>query len=358
MKLAIDIREACRTHLAGKGRWTRGFLLELLQRDCKLVLYTDAPLPPEIANAASHAEVRHITQRGIWWHIAVARNAYKDSSIDAYISTVSYIVPCLLRAKVPVITVVHDLIAFRPEPHDWKSKWVERLTFKTALDYSSRICTVSQTTADDLLKRFPSIDASKVIPIFAGSDIAVQKTISKANGCVLCIGTLCPRKNQLRLIKAHALLPERLRRDHPLVLIGARGWSDKEIVEAAKETPHVRWVGSCSDAERNSLLSQAAVCAFPSLYEGFGLPVLEAFASGTPVLASRNGSLGEISGDAAFMVDPLSVDSIAEGLRAMLENAGIRHAYAEKGLLQANSYTWEKTGNLFMKALDGIDRRG
>ncbi len=357
MKLAIDIREACRTHLAGKGRWTRGFLVELLQRDCQLVLYTDVPLPKEIADAASGAEVRHITARGIWWHVAVARDVLKDSSIDAYVSTVSYIVPCLLRAKVPVITVVHDLIAFRHEPHNRKSTWIERLTLRTALDYSCQVCTVSRTTADDLLKKFPSVDRTKVIPIFAGTDIAVQKTISNANGCVLCIGTLCPRKNQLRLIQAHALLPEKLRVQHPLVLIGARGWSDAAIVQAAKETPHVRWVGSCSDAERNSLLSQAAVSAFPSLYEGFGLPVLEAFASGTPVLASRNGSLGEVAGDAAFTVDPLNVQSIAEGLQEMLKNSDLRYSYAKKGLLQAKLYTWEKTVDLFLGALDGIDRR-
>ncbi len=355
MKLGIDIREACRQHPAGKGRWTLGFVLELLRLGKDVVLYTDAPLPPDLAAAARHADIRHITARGLRWHVEVARDVLRDASIDIYVSTVSYIVPCIIRRKKPVVTIVHDLIAFRNERHDRRSSFIEHLTAQIAFRHSALICTASETTAADLRERFSYLNSSRVVPIFAGSSIPISTHLSTGNGPVVCIGTLSPRKNQLRLILAHAMLPEDLRRKHPLVLVGGRGWDDQEIVDAASQTDHVTWKNYISDTERDALFRNAIVFALPSLYEGFGLPVLEAFHIGVPVLTSSGGSLKEVAGNAALTVDPLDITSIAAGLQQLLTDADCRQSLAEKGMKRAKDFSWSRTVSLFDSALSRID---
>ncbi len=355
MKLGIDIREACREKPAGKGRWTHGFVLQLLQSTTNVVLYADVPLPSDLAAAAVHADVRVINKRGLMWHLAVAHDVLRDQMIDAYVSTVSYIVPCIIRRKKRVITVVHDLIAFRAERHDKRSSIIERITGPLAFKYAAIICTVSEATADDLSLTFPRVDRSRIVPIFAGSSIPISSEPSNGSGSVLCIGTLCPRKNQLCLIHAHTMLPEQLRSKHPLVLVGGRGWDDQEIIEAASRVPHVTWKKYVPDEQRDALLHDAIVFALPSLYEGFGLPILEAFCAGIPVLTSDKGSLKELAQDAALVVDPLDVSSIAAGLQHLLTDSDLRRSYADKGLKRAKDFSWQRTVMLFESAISRID---
>jgi glycosyltransferase involved in cell wall biosynthesis len=354
MRLAIDVREACRTPLTGKGRWTAGFVTALHARDPHLTLFTDQPLPPDLAEQWKGSDVRVIHQTGIRWHLRVASLFRRDGSLDVYVSTVSYLVPCLLRGRKPCVTVVHDMIAFRDEPHDRRASFIEHVTLQIAARHSRLLCTVSDTTKNDLVARLP-LAKKKTVAIYAGCDKPVALHPSKGSGSIVCIGTLCPRKNQLRLIHAHQLLPEKLREEHPLILIGGRGWDDDAIVAAAKKDPYVSWQQRLNDAERDAILKDAVLCAFPSLYEGFGLPVLESFCAGIPVVTSHGGSLAEVAGDAACIVDPLSEESIAAGLRTLLEDAALRRSYAEKGLKRAAAYSWEKTADLFGKALGDID---
>lgn len=356
MRLAVDIREACRGKPAGKGRWTLGFVSELCAAQKNAVLYSDTPVPAALEHAVRGADIRIIPRKGMAWHWAVARDVLRDSSIDAYVSTVSYIVPCIIGRKKSAVTIVHDLIAFRGEPHDKRSTFIERLTAGIAFRRSSLICTVSDTTRTDLLRTFPSIDFNRVVPIYAASDVALADHPQNGHGPVLCVGTLCPRKNQLRLIQAHASLSDEVRRRHPLVLVGGRGWDDEDIVRAAQLTDHVVWRDYVSDEERNTLLHDAVLFAFPSLYEGFGLPVLEAFRSGVPVLTSNAGSLKEIADGAALTVDPLDIQSIAKGLEALLTDDTYRHSFAQRALKRASDFNWKRTVTLFLNALSSIDK--
>lgn len=351
MRLAIDIREVCRASLTGKGRWTAGFVSALIEKKSDLVLFSDRPLPKEYQTIWMSAEVRIIQSSGLFWHLKVARLFLSDDSIDCYVSTVSYLVPCLLRGKKRCVTVVHDLIAFRNEPHDKRAVFIEYLTARIALRYSSLICTVSDTTKNDLIKQFP-FTADKAVAIYAGCDGRIASAPSKGDGPIVCVGTLCPRKNQLRLVRAFSRLPIDLRKKHPLVLIGSRGWGDEEIINAVKESDNVSWQEGISDASKETIMADAVLCAFPSLYEGFGLPVLESFSAGIPVLTSHGGSLEEVAGDAAFIVDPVDEHSIADGLKTMLDDADLRLSFARKGLERARKYSWNMTAQFFLKALE------
>lgn len=350
--IVVDVREACRPARTGKGAWTHGLLTELLRRPLAFMLVTDAPLPDEIVRVLRpEHEVRLLGVRGLAWHRRVAR-MLRSLPGAAYLSTSSYIVPAFGPAAVRYCTVVHDLIAFRGEPHDRRATVIERLLLGRALRRSSAVLALSGATERDLRGRFPGLRAP--VTVVGAGPTATDARWQPPGAQVLCLATLCPRKNQRRLIAAHASLPEELRARHPLVLAGGRGWHDEDIVAAAAATPHVSWRGYVDAAEASRLLSTAAVFAFPSLYEGFGLPVLDALRAGVPVLTSGGGSLAEVAGDAALCVDPESVESIRDGLRRLLERELERRALGARGPAQAAPHTWARTADRVVGAL-GVD---
>ncbi len=348
MWLAIDVREACRPHRTGKGQWTYGFVTELLKRDLRLTLLTDAPLPSLWRERSSFQTMRF--PPGFLWHLRAASWLRMHREEILYASPTSTIVPALIGKRVRCIPVVHDLIVFREEPHDRRARVIERCTLRRAVQNACHLCTVSDATKRDLLARYPFIAPENVTPIFAGPLVTAPSLGVPDGRTILCAATLCPRKNQRRLILAYASLTQELRSRYKLVLIGGRGWDDAEILQLAKSTPGVTWKGYVTDDEYAELLSTCAVFAFPSLYEGFGLPVLDALQRGIPVLTSQRGSLTEVAGDAAVFVDPEDVSSIAEGLGRLLTDAGLRSLLRQRGPIQAGQFSWERTADLFLSA--------
>jgi len=348
-RFAIDVREACRARKAGKGQWVHGFVAELLRRELPVVLYTDQPLPDSWRGAG--AIVHAFPDSGFRWHMRVARHVRGAGEVDAFVSPTSFLVPCLLGARFPSYPVVHDLIAFRGEPHDRRATMIERLTLGRAARQAAGIFTVSESTRSDLLTRYPSLPPPRVAPIFAGP-LRIQVSPAEPDGrTILCIATLCPRKNQARLIQAFARLSPALRSRHRLLLVGARGWQDQDIVELASQTPGVEWRDYVDDAEYERLLSHCFVFALPSLYEGFGMQLLDALQRGLPVLTSDRGSLREVCGNAAYYVDPEDIGSIASGLEALLNAERLRMDLRERALQQSKIFSWEKTVDLFLGAL-------
>lgn len=355
MHIGIDIREACRPRKAGKGQWVMGFVQELLKRDEELTLFTDAALPNEWQKMIEQKSVIHLYDDrapGLRWHWKVARAVKKNTSIDLYVSPTSFIVPFLLGRSKRVVPIVHDLIAFRHEPHDRKATLIEKLTLGRAVASAHCVYVMSETTKHDLCARYPVLDPSRIIPIFAAPMGAAYEKTSD-DGSILCIATLCPRKNQKRLIEAYAMLPADLRSKHRLILVGARGWHDEQIVKLASSTPGVEWKSYLRDDECRALMTKAMVFTFPSLYEGFGMPIVEAMRAGVPVLTSNVGSMKEVAGNAALLIDPTDVDAMRNGLRILLSDASLREDLAHKGRVRAQEFSWKKTVDLF---LAGINR--
>ncbi len=352
MRLAIDVREPCRPKKAGKGQWTYGFVHELIAREIPLVLYTDTPVPSEWQSPGIRQML--ISSRGFPWHWQVSTSLRQSSGIDLYVSPTSYIVPALLGKKFPHVPIVHDLIAFRRELHDRKAQAIERLTLRRTVRTARRICTISESTKIDLLAKYPSLDPRSITAIFAGP-MREHPSVNISDGkTILCVATLCPRKNQMRLIRAYASLPAHLRSQFRLRLVGARGWHDSEIIRLARQTPGVSWTQYVDDGEYGRLLDTCHVLALPSLYEGFGMQVLDAFQRGIPVLTSSRGSLAEVAGDAACIVDPNDVKSIAKGLERILTDEGLRGKLRQRGPLQAAQFSWKWTVDLFLAAIQGL----
>ena len=233
-----------------------------------------------------------------------------------------------LRAKVPFAITLHDLALVRhPELFP---RW-HRVSGRTGIGpvarAADRVLAVSEFTKREAVELL-GLPAERVTVIGNAVDPVFSPDGRRAEGdYVLAVGTLEPRKNLKRVAAAAA------RAGFELRVVGARGWGDVE-------TP--RWVGEVSDEELAALYRGARALVFPSLYEGFGIPVLEAMACGTPVVTSAGGATQEISGGAAVLVDPLDVDSIASGIG---EAVGRRDELRALGLERARAYSWDAVGD-------------
>ncbi|MDX6690813.1 MAG: hypothetical protein QOG15_2270 [Solirubrobacteraceae bacterium] len=297
------------------------------------------------------------------WHIRAADNASRTCA--AFLSTNSYLTAWLTR--IPCAPVVYDLVAFdaalRPQR---RSGLIERVTLGPAVRRSPALVAISQATADALTARFAAARGKVVVapmgvaPAFDGGPGSASLPDGvPAEGFVLAVGTLEPRKNLPRLVEAFRRLPGALQSAHPLVVTGRIGWEASETVASldALGDRAVR-TGFVPDAQLAALYRHCGVFAYPSLGEGFGLPVLEAMAAGAPVLTSDRSSLPEVGGDAVAYCDPEDVGSIASGLEALLTDAGRREALRAAGPERAAGFTWERTAEVVVDVLERIAEIG
>ncbi|MBM3231411.1 glycosyltransferase family 4 protein [Candidatus Peregrinibacteria bacterium] len=343
MRIVVDAREAFGTKKTGKGQWVSGLISALRAKGTEMTLLVDS--------SCHEADVVRLPS-GAQWHTAAVRYLRNSREQCCYLSTTSFIVPALLPRSIPVVQIVHDLIAFHQGRHDLKAKVLERMLFPRVAKSCRHFCAISEATKKDLCTMFPAIDPSRVSVVYAGPMEQNPSPNQPDSETILCVGTLCPRKNQLRLIRAYASLPSSLRERYKLLIAGNRGWSDSEIVRMAKNTKGVQWIGYVSDDRYKELLASCTIFALPSLYEGFGMQILDALQRGIPVLTSDRGSLKEVAGDAAVLVDPESDRSIASGLVAILEDEDVRQELAKRGPVQAGKFSWKRTADLVLSAVE------
>ncbi len=262
------------------------------------------------------------------------------------------------RFEGPTVITIHDLSVLTL-PHMHPKDRVKAIggRLQWAVEEADAIITVSEFVREEVTEIL-GVPADKVTAIHNGVDTVFQpKDASQTDaslsrfglrheGYVLAVGTLEPRKNLARLCRAYRALPEAVRQEYPLVLAGMKGWGDadfaRDLAALEKEGSLVTPGYLPSDDLRN-LYAGAALFVYPSVYEGFGLPVAEAMASGTPVITSNVSSLPEVAGDAACLVDPLDIDDIASALDRLLTDDAMRQRLAKAGLERARQFTWDAT---------------
>lgn len=289
---------------------------------------------------------RPVRGRGPLWQVRAAAAARGHDRLWA---TTSYAL-CGL-SPVPSLGVVYDFVAFDPAFGAPRGAALERLTLPVAARRARRLLCISQATRDELVRRQPRTAARAVVTPLAAGPAFTRDGIEPARRerpYVLSAATLEPRKNLPRLIEAFAGIEG----EHELLLVGARGWRT-EAIEAtlARHGARVVELGYVADEELAALYAGATAVAYPSLAEGFGLPVLEAMAAGAPVLTSDRSSMPEVAGDAAVLVDPEDVGAIGDGLRRLLEDAELREDLRRRGRERAAAFTWERTARLTLEAL-------
>ncbi len=273
--------------------------------------------------------------------------------------------------SIPTVLTVHDLI-FRhlPEHHKPLNRWYLNLTMPLYCRRATHIIAVSACTRRDLLTLYGlPPDKVTVIPEAAdprfrpqSSDIvaAVRTRYGLPERYLLAVGTIEPRKNLTRLLRAfEALRAEQL--TDALVIVGKRGWLYGDFFAALERSPArdaVLFPGYVADEDLPAIYGGAQALAFPSLYEGFGLPVLEALACGTPVVTANTSAIPEAGGDAVLYCDPTDLEALTAALRHILRDATLREEMRARGLVQAARFSWERAAEETQAVYDAVLRDG
>jgi len=356
VKVAIDARKL---HDFGIGTYIRNLLRHLarIDRENEYVLLCQAadlgvaePLGPNFRTVLEPSANYSLREQ---FHVPWVLMREKPDVFHAP----HYVLPVGVRCR--SVVTIHDCIHLMfPQYLPNRAAYAyARAAMWSAARHSARILTVSEASKRDIL-RFFGVPPDKISVVYNAIDerfwvepsaetvANVRERFQLDHGFVLYAGTIKPHKNLVRLIEAFAALRRDAFEDLKLLIIGdeiSKLPALRRAVHSHKLHKHVRFLGFVPDDTLAVLYRLAGVFVFPSLYEGFGLPPLEAMASGTPVVTSNISSLPEVVGDAALLVDPYDVSSIVNGVRRVLTDPALATDLRKKGLLRAREFSWERS---------------
>lgn len=260
-----------------------------------------------------------------------------------------------IATKKPYVVSIHDLGPLtHPEFFTPKGTWIMKRSLDQAVRKADALICVSRSTANELTSYVGVDIADRVHVVHEGISTEFFEPVSECDleiirklkhqgvPFILSTGKISPRKNTRRIIRALGKLADAI--PHHLVLVGGEGWSTGPVQDELRNSPiadRLHPIGYVSDDELRALYAAAGAYVHTSLYEGFGLPILEAMASGCPVITSNISSLPEVAGDAAILVDPNSVDAIAEGIRAVCTDPELAMDLVERGRQRLRQFTWQ-----------------
>ena len=286
---------------------------------------------------------------------AVSPICFPDSSfrnLDLFHAT-DHLIPKFSRF--PVIATLMDAIPLsHPEWVRMRLVHLKNWLWRRATHWADHVLTISDFSKQDISRCFQiSADKISVVPLgvddryFERFDALQKREVVRRlrlpEQFYLFVGTIQPRKNLERLLDAHAALPMVRQRETPLVIVGRHGWGCEALVARLNDEElrgRVTWLKYLPDHDVRVLMQVARALVFPSLYEGFGLPVVEAFASGLPVITSNTTSLPEVAGEAALLVNPLDVTEISDGMRQVVDVPGVADRLVIAGERRARKLTW------------------
>lgn len=354
MIIGIDVREGAKQHRAGKGEYVYQLVSQLiLHAEHRFVLFTDTDLPSVWQQP--NVEARIYQAPAMFWQLWVVGYLTFLRPVDVYFSPTSLIVPALVR-RVPVVVSIMDFVSFLfPVRHNLKTVILEKLWMGLALKAAQAIVAISEQTKQDAIKLF-NVNPQKITVTYLAAGLSYGKEqpyVLPAGRLILAVGTLEPRKNIERLVIAFSQIKVAIP-DSKLILMGRWGWCREGIERAIAESPvkeDILIISDVKDAQKAAIYQQAAVLVFPSLYEGFGLPLLEAMALGVPVVAAQTSSIPEVVGDAALLIDPLSTVELAQAVIKILQDPELARGLKNKGRQRVQRFTWEKTANQTLQVL-------
>jgi len=325
-------------------------------------IYLPTEPTPDMPKESSNWKYKIIRSKRLWTILGLTR-VLRGEKLDVFFSPTHY---APLFVKFPQVITILD-VSYKRYPKLFTK--LDLLRFETWGKYSikiaSKIITISNSSKDDIIKEY-GIPEAKVEVVYPGIkqvssskyEVLSMKQLKQKYGIdspfILFVGTLQPRKNVKRLIEAFSNLVSSMN-DLKLVIVGRKGWQYRDILEAPKKfniEDKVKFIETVTDEELPSFYKNAEVFVLPSLYEGFGLPILESMRYGCPVVTSNVSSLPEAGGDAALYVDPNNVADIAEKLEKVLTDDKLRDKMIEKGNEQYKKFTWEKSAKKVLQVLE------
>ena len=369
MKVALEL-QPCYWNRSGIGTYTYE-IAKRLKNTADIEFYGNAFCPfwkqdgsDNLSGISMPVRKNELVSYGIyrrlWSYIPYDYQKIFSPSVDLSVFF-NFVIPPKISGK--VITTVHDLTFLR-YPETMKKSNYKHISvgLKRSLDRSDKIIAVSEFTKRELqeLMDVPE-EKIEVVPSAPSmhenvaadyADVALKYGIR--NEYILFVGTIEPRKNIIRMLKAFDNLKAEKKITEQLVLAGGNGWEDREIyneLSHLKNKSDVIVTGFVDGATKNTLYQHAKAFVFPSIYEGFGIPPLEAMKHGCPTVCANVASLPEVVGDAAYLVDPFDVESIAEGICTVLHDDLLRASLINNGRIQAEKYSWENTTKSFLEVI-------
>ncbi len=303
----------------------------------------------------AHPQARHPILFYIWFEHALPR-LFKKHNIDLFYSPESFL---SLKANVPTLIVTHD-IAFETY-RDHLPKTIQNYLVRNGPKFHDRadhVVAVSDFTRQDIIKQY-KVSPDKISiagnatpdgfkPINEIEKIKVRKRYSNGDNFLLYVGAIHPRKNIDRLIEAFDHFNQD--KTYTLLLIGRMAWETSELIKKIDDNEKVIHLANIGP-ELKTIMAAADLLCYVSLFEGFGIPLLEAMSCKVPVLTSENSSMSEVGGDAAYYVNPSSAESIASGIKTILQDENLRLSMIAKGEKRINDFSWDITSKLIEEQL-------
>jgi glycosyltransferase involved in cell wall biosynthesis len=379
-------------NIGGDGEWGAPLSTRSDNEDIEWGCEPAGPQSPKLLGWPKNFHFVTIPYPRLWTQMGLAQQTFRENLDVLFVP--SHTLPLIRKPGLKTVITVHDLGAeYLPKAHQLKQRLYLKLMTDYQLQSATQIIAVSEATKKDLIEKV-HLPKNKISVVYEGfnqklfqpvkndtlQDILKQYDLVK-DQYFLFIGTIQPRKNLERLIKSYALFlrgdaqESSRRRDHnvsedgrrdagaagprkkspPLVLVGSKGWLSDEIYDLPKKLgieEQVRFLGYIPDEKLPTLYSGAKAFLFPSLFEGFGLPILEAFACGCPVLTSNISSMPEVAGKTAILVNPYSIDEITQGIQQISTNGKQRQKMIQSGFVQVQKFSWEKAARETLKILE------
>lgn len=359
MKIAINAADLDHRRIDGTRIYIQNVLnnFGLLDSEDQFLIYHKGEFNPELKFAVfDNYKIKKLPFPFWWTQTRFACEIFREKPEVLWMPMHS--LPFLRPRKTKTIVTIHDL-AFKFFPHFFPKKDLRRLNYFTdyAVRKADKLIAVSQATKNDLLKIYPDIKEEKIRVIYHGydkdlfnsdrRDDEIKSTVRKYGipdaKYIICVGAIQPRKNIKLLADAfETLQKEEEFKSYKLVIAGNPGWLFEPLLKKIRSNPHIICTGHFETKDLPNLLKGSEIFVMPSLYEGFGLPLLEAMACGVPAVAADNSSLRELIEDKNLLFKGNNVIELSNKLKEILKNGILKSALAEKGLKRANDFSWKK----------------
>lgn len=363
MRIAVNTRLLLKGKLEGIGWFTHQTLERMVRKhpEHEFIFFFDRPYDPSFVFAPNVTPVvvspqaRHPILFYIWfeWRLPYLLKKYKA---DVFLSTDGYL---SLSTKVPTCLVIHDL-AFEhyPEHFVTSHKLYWRHYSPRFAEKATRIATVSSYSKQDICEQY-NVPSDKIDVVYNGAhdeykplDWNEREAVKEkyADGCEYFVfaGALHPRKNIVNLLKAFIAFKKRQRSNMKLVIVGRLAWKYEEVLQMQQEMPFredVKWVGYMNVDELSQVMGGAYALVYPSLFEGFGIPILEALECNVPAIVSNTSAMPEVAGEAGLLVDPKNVDDIAEKMQQLYKDENLRTKLIANAKEQIKKFSWDQSAD-------------
>lgn len=373
MRIAIDISSLTSPIRTGVGEYTYEFLDALFRIDTQNQYFLFYNSFSDVSEFLPQWKQNNVQYVSLHWpnklfHFFILffqwpkldtfllkKMGIKDEKIDYFFSpNIGFF---SLGTRTKSILMIHDLsFEIMPECFSWKMRWWHKiLRPKKQCEKADIIITPSENTKRDVVDiyKIPENKIQVFYPGLAHSFFSVESKSLVQDPYIFFLGTLEPRKNILGVIQAFmesGVYKEGVR----LVIAGAPGWRCKTLLSAIKRNSHIQYLHYVTPEQKSSLYKNAQVFVYPSLYEGFGFPVLEAMASNVPVITSNRSSLPEVTSGATYLVNPYNISEMAEGIQLLIRDQTLRHSFIAKGQERAKYFSWQETVHKFLDMIQAL----